>query len=266
MTRKSSKKVKKVFIIGDVHGEYHGFAAVLIHAKLMNPELEWTGKHNVLVQIGDIIDRGFYPIQADRLLDVLQKEARKAGGKVVRLVGNHELELIKKNYAITSLPYFQVEEYRNKLIKQIEEGALQAAYYAKGFVITHAGICNSLYDILASEIKDVTPVKLVKHINTVFKKAVLEGNYKHPIFNISYLRGGLHIYGGIFWEDLRYLIKNYDKVPFKQILGHTRIKEIFKSKDGKLAEIDIGLNRVLEGTYSYPVINQKKKLTFKKVV
>jgi hypothetical protein len=159
-----------------------------------------------------------------------------------------------------------VEEYRNKLIKQIEEGALQAAYYAKGFVITHAGICNNLYDVLASEIKDITPVKLVKYINTVFKKAVAAGNYTHPIFNVSYLRGGPNSYGGIFWEDLRYLIKNYDRVPFKQILGHTRIKEIFKTKDGKIVEIDIGLNKVLEGTYSYPVINQKKKLIFKKVI
>ena len=123
MVRKSKKSAKKVFVIGDVHGEYHGFAAVLIHAKLMNPELKWTGKQNILVQIGDIIDRGYYPLQVDSLLDLLQKEARETGGKVIRLIGNHELEILKKNYYITSLPYFQVEDYRNKLIKQIEKAA-----------------------------------------------------------------------------------------------------------------------------------------------
>ena len=41
---------------------------------------------------------------------------------------------------------------------------------------------------------------------------------------------------------------------------------IHKTKDDKIAEIDIGLNRVLEGTYSYPVISSNKKLIFKKVV
>lgn len=265
MRRKSTPKAKKVFIIGDVHGEYHGFAAALIHAKLMSPELKWTGKKNVLVQVGDIIDRGIYPLQVDELLDVLQKGARKVGGDVIRLVGNHELELLKKNYYITSLPYFQVEEFRNKLVKQIKSGELQAAYYANGFVVTHAGICNNLYEVLTKEIKKITPAKLVKYINTVFKKAVTEGDYSHPIFNVSYLRGGKSAYGGIFWEDLRALVGNYKDVPFKQVLGHTRLKANFKSKDDKIAEIDIGLNRVLEGTYSYPVINSKKKLTFKKV-
>ena len=265
MRRKSTKKPKQIFIIGDVHGEYHGFAAALIHAKLMNPGLEWTGRQNVLVQIGDIIDRGYYPLQVDELLDVLQSKAKKSGGKIIRLIGNHELELLRKDYYITSLPYFQIEEFRNKLIKQIKDGFLQAAYYAHGFVITHAGICNDLYKVFEGEIKNITPAKLVKHINIIFKNAVLKDDYSHPIFNVSYLRGGENLYGGIFWEDLRALIRNYDKVPFKQILGHTRINNNFKTKDGKIVEVDIGLDKVLEGTYSYPIIKNSKKLIFKKV-
>ena len=266
MPRKSRKGPRNIFIIGDIHGEYHGFAAALIHAKLMNPELEWIGKKNILVQVGDIIDRGSYPLQVDRLLNILQKEAKQAGGKIIRLVGNHELEIIKKNYYITSLPYFQIAEFRDKLIQQVKEGSLQAAFAAPGFLITHAGICNNLYAVLKNEIPKVTPAKLAKHINEIFKKSVLAEDYSHPIFNISYLRGGDHIYGGIFWEDLRYLIQNYSEVPFKQIIGHTRIKKNFSTEDGKIIAIDIGLNKVLEGEYSYPIINTKKKLTFKKVV
>ncbi len=265
MARKRKIINKKVFIIGDVHGEYHGFASVLISSKLMNPELKWTGKKNILVQIGDIIDRGFYPMQVDKLLDILQEEAKKAGGKVVRLIGNHELEILKKNYTITSLPYFQVEDFRNKLIRQIKEGSVQAAYTVRGFVITHAGICNKLYEVFKEELPAITPAKLVKHINALFKKAVLSGDYSHPIFNISFIRGGPAIYGGIFWEDLRFLISNYDQVPFKQILGHTRTMKNVQTEDGRITAVDIGLQRVLEGTYSYPVVNKERKLTFKKV-
>ncbi len=265
MASKSKNTAKKVFIIADVHGEYHGFAAALISAKLMNPDLKWTGKKNILVQIGDIIDRGYYPMQVDQLLDILQKEAPKYGGKVVRLIGNHELEILKRNYSITSLPYFQVEEFRDKMIKQIKTGALQAAYAVRGFVITHSGICNNLYKFLKEEYPGVTPAKVVKCINEIFKKAVLEEDYSSPIFNISYLRGGDCAYGGIFWEDLHFLTQHYLEVPFKQILGHTRLLENFQTKDGKLTVVDIGLNRVLEGTYSYPVINASKKIIFKKV-
>ena len=142
---------------------------------------------------------------------------------------------------------------------------MQAAYYANGFVVTHAGICNNLYEVFESEIKKITPVKLVKHINTIFKKAVIASDYSHPIFNISNLRGGDNLYGGIFWEDLRALIRNYGKVPFKQILGHTRLSDNFRTKEGKIVEVDMGLNKVLEGNYSYPVINSNRKLIFKKV-
>jgi len=265
MARERKTTDKKIFIIGDVHGEYHGFAAALISSKLMSPELKWTGKKNILVQIGDIIDRGYYPMQIDKLLDVLQTEAKKAGGKVVRLVGNHELEILKKNYSITSLPYFQIESFRNKLIRQITDGTLQVAYAAKGYLITHAGICNNLYEIFKKELPRITPSTLAAHINEIFKKAVAEDNYNHPIFNISFMRGGDSKYGGIFWEDLRSLIENYKEVPFNQILGHTRIMENFRTKDGKITAIDIGLLKVLEGEYSYPVINKDKKLTFKKV-
>ena len=266
MARERKTTDKKIFIIGDVHGEYHGFAAALISAKLMNPELKWTGKKNILVQIGDIIDRGYYPLQIDKLLDVLQAEAKKAGGKVVRLVGNHELEILKKNYSITSLPYFQIENFRNKLVKQITDGSLQVAYAARGYLITHAGICNDLYEIFKQELPKITPSALATYINKIFKQAVLEHNYTHPIFNISFMRGGDSQYGGIFWEDLRSLLVNYKKVPFNQILGHTRILENFRTKDGKITAIDIGLLKVLEGDYSYPVINKDKKITFKKVV
>jgi len=265
MPSKSRRSAKKVFVIGDIHGEYHGFAAALIAAKLMNPNLKWTGKQNILVQIGDIIDRGFYPIQIDSLLDILQTEAQKAGGKVIRLIGNHELEILKKNYAITSLPYFQVEPFREKLIKQIKEGAIQASYYTKGFVITHAGICNNLYKDLLDDYPKITPSKLVKRINEIFKQAVLTEDYSHPLFNITYIRGGRSSYGGIFWEDLRYLMLNYDQVPFRQIFGHTRINDNFQTKDKMLTAIDIGLHRVLEGTYSFPVINKDKRIILKRV-
>lgn len=265
MASKSKTTDKKIFIIGDVHGEYHGFAAALIAAKLMSPELKWTGKKNILVQLGDIIDRGYYPMQIDKLLDVLQEEAKKDGGKVVRLVGNHELEILRKNYSITSLPYFQIESFRNKLIKQIKDGTLQVAYAVKGYLITHAGICNDLYEIFKQELPKITLTALAAHINKIFKQAVLEHNYSHPIFNISFMRGGDAKYGGIFWEDLRFLLANYKEVPFKQILGHTRILQNFRTKDGKITAIDIGLLKVLEGDYSYPVINKDKKLIFKKV-
>lgn len=254
--------------VGDAHGEYYSFAAVLIHAGLMDPDLNWTGGKKILIQIGDILDRGSDPLHIDRLLDVLQIQAKKAGGDVIRLIGNHELEILRKNYFITSLPYFQIEPFRQKLIRGIKRGRLVAAYSARGFLFTHAGICDNLFGSLKKEIESKgkpSPAQFAKHINKVFKEAVETSNYHHPIFNVSYMRGGSDRFGGIFWEDLNSLLENHQLCPFLQIVGHTNVEEISHSEDNKIIAIDVGMARVFDGEFEYLKIKTPKKVKICKV-
>ena len=107
-----NKKPRPLLAIGDAHGQYHEFAAVLIDSGLMSIELEWTGKNAILLQTGDVLDRGPMPLEIDKLLDILQPQAKASGGEIIRLIGNHELEILRKNYFITSLPYAFIEPYR----------------------------------------------------------------------------------------------------------------------------------------------------------
>src|SRR5208282_3857873 len=51
----------------------------------------WTGGKTTLVQVGDVLDRGPKPREAMDLLMSLEKEAPQAGGRVVGLLGNHEM-------------------------------------------------------------------------------------------------------------------------------------------------------------------------------
>ena len=87
----AKSKFRKIYAIGDAHGNYYSFSAVLICAGIMDPELNWTAGNSIVVQMGDILDRGDSPLEIDRLLDVLAIQAKKAGGQIIRLVGNHEL-------------------------------------------------------------------------------------------------------------------------------------------------------------------------------
>lgn len=259
---------RPIIAIGDAHGEYHSFAAVLIHAGLMDPDLNWTGGKTILVQMGDILDRGSDPLHIDKLLDVLQLQAKKAGGDIIRLIGNHELEILRKNYFITSLPYFQVEPFRKKLIRGIEHGRLTAAYSARGFLFTHAGICDNLFAFLKTEIPykgKPSPIAFAKYINKTFKEAVKTSNYHNPIFNVSYIRGGSERFGGIFWEDISSILHNHDLCPFRQIIGHTSVPSISHSEDGKIIAIDVGMARVFEGEFEYLKIRGAKKVTICKV-
>jgi hypothetical protein len=80
-----------VVAIGDVHGDFDDFAALLQHIGLIDAEHHWTGNKTTLVQVGDLLDRGPKPRDVLDLLMALEKEASKAGGRVVSLLGNHEM-------------------------------------------------------------------------------------------------------------------------------------------------------------------------------
>ena len=57
----------------------------------MNKKLRWSGGRDELVQVGDLFNRGGGAARALRLLLELQRQARRAGGRVTVLLGNHEV-------------------------------------------------------------------------------------------------------------------------------------------------------------------------------
>ena len=81
----------RLVAIGDVHGAADAFTGILTRAGLVDAQRQWTGGQTVLVQTGDVTDRGAGARDALDLLMALEKQAASAGGKVHVLLGNHEL-------------------------------------------------------------------------------------------------------------------------------------------------------------------------------
>jgi hypothetical protein len=77
--------------VGDVHGAFDQFASILRAAGLIDNRDRWSGGKALLVQTGDVVDRGRDSRKALDLLRRLEGEARRAGGAVHALLGNHEL-------------------------------------------------------------------------------------------------------------------------------------------------------------------------------
>ena len=82
---------QRVVAIGDVHGADTSFAAMLKKAGLIDEQQRWIGGKAILVQTGDMTDRGTGMRAALDLLMSLEKQASKAGGRVHALLGNHEV-------------------------------------------------------------------------------------------------------------------------------------------------------------------------------
>lgn len=82
--------VERIVAIGDVHGDYDNYIQTLQAAGVVNRRGRWTAGETHLVQIGDIPDRGPDTLQIIRHLSRLATQARRAGGRVHHLIGNHE--------------------------------------------------------------------------------------------------------------------------------------------------------------------------------
>jgi hypothetical protein len=80
----------RVVAIGDLHGDLDAARRALILAGAMDASERWVGKDLVVVQTGDILDRGDGEQAILDLLARLADEARAAGGAVHVLLGNHE--------------------------------------------------------------------------------------------------------------------------------------------------------------------------------
>jgi hypothetical protein len=82
--------VRRIVAIGDVHGDYQRFFELLRTAALVDAKGVWTGGATHLVLTGDYVDRGDESAKVLDLLMALEPQARKAGGRLHALIGNHE--------------------------------------------------------------------------------------------------------------------------------------------------------------------------------
>ncbi len=82
--------VDRIVAIGDVHGDYGQLVTLLRQSGLIDEKDDWAGGATHLVQTGDIPDRGPDTRKIMDLLMKLEKQARRSGGFVHALIGNHD--------------------------------------------------------------------------------------------------------------------------------------------------------------------------------
>ena len=115
---------QRLVAIGDVHGDFEQFLNALILAGVVEEEEEvtedgddkgrtfvWTGGSTILVQIGDVLDRGPNELACWQLLAELSRQAHVAGGRVISLYGNHELWTSVGFYQLDQERYFENLDY-----------------------------------------------------------------------------------------------------------------------------------------------------------
>jgi hypothetical protein len=128
---------ERVVAVGDVHGAYTNFVAILRAAGVLDNRDRWIGGRTILIQTGDILDRGDDSRRVVDLMRRLERDAQRAGGRVLSLLGNHELMRVLGDWRYVSPGELRAfrrtdsEELREQVYANVAAGAKERATAAK---------------------------------------------------------------------------------------------------------------------------------------
>jgi len=102
-----TNREQKVVAVGDIHGDFLVLLSTLFMANLIDHDCNWIGNNAIFVQCGDFVDRdGRGSLSVDTThnpreeVDIVQymyslnRQARQLGGRVISVLGNHELATV----------------------------------------------------------------------------------------------------------------------------------------------------------------------------
>ena len=258
----------RIVIIGDIHGDIRRFKDILIDAKIINKNIEWIAepKNTIVVQMGDQVDS----INRDKTLEewevlpdiemiyftnLLNKIALSKGGRVISLIGNHELMNTIGNYSYVSDKSLKDNYKRNELFKP--GGTLSAILSQRPLVVKigqllfcHAGLTLEHLNILSKYNKDVS------YINTIWKNFIKTNAIlieDKEIFENIILDAD-----GILWtrdlDEKGNLIKMLKKLGcVYMFVGHSVVEQV-KLINDHVWYTDTGISRAF-GNTSYQYID-----------
>lgn len=263
---KTLENAPRVTVFGDVHGELFGLIENLKNAGLVNEYAQWSGESQTVVQLGDVIDRGFFSEECWIYLENLQNQAKETHGQVIRLLGNHELNVLQGRIGLASYFIQDVLSFKEKLKADVLEKRVQLAYTDGKRLFVHAGLRSSLRERLIYELSEKRQVlvealyieDLVDYLNELLIEAIIRDDFSHPIFQAGYLRGGEHSQGGVLWADIEELLQSRHARDLPQVAGHNppRHKDdppIRITDSQGFIEVDAGMNAIYGGRRAYVV-------------
>lgn len=268
----------RTVIIGDIHGDIKRFKRILIDADIINDNLEWVANppNTIVVQVGDQIDSAIrvpgtveWEVLDDTNMiyftDSLDNIARTKGGKVISLIGNHELMNVLGNFSYVS--HKSLFNDRHKYF--MPKGTLSPILAKRPIVLKigdllfcHAGVKKRHVDILDKYDKDIS------YLNELWKEFILTGEICKEDFDI-FENVIIHNEDGILWtrslddeKDSEYVMK---KLGFTYMfVGHTPVNQI-KLMNNKIWFTDTGISRSF-ATSSYQYIDiDKYKIQIKTI-
>ena len=143
------ENVSRVLSIGDIHGNYMALLSYLINNNIVDKNLNWTWGDGHIILLGDVFDRGNQVTESLWLIYQLDIKARKHGGRVHMLLGNHEVMIMTNDTRYLNRKYevfsnYFLRDYANFFDTNSELGQWlrdrNTIIKINGVIYSHAGI------------------------------------------------------------------------------------------------------------------------------
>lgn len=241
--------IKKLLIIGDVHGQYDTLRIFLQNNKVIDDELHWTFGDGTVVFIGDIFDRGEKVTEALWLIYRLEKEAVKSGGSVQLLLGNHELLVLNEDERFISEKYYYLFRnlkmnysrfFNNKTLFGRWLRSKNSFLKIDSLLFVHGGIHPHFLHYNLS--LDSANYLVSKYLSSKHKSSLLHNHALHFILSNNgpfWYRGMVDQWGDypITDDQINDILTAYEVRHI--IVGHTFKPEIQKLNEGRIVSIDV---------------------------
>ncbi|MDO8367692.1 MAG: metallophosphoesterase [Saprospiraceae bacterium] len=144
---------ERLLALSDIEGDFLALKTMLLGAKVMDKQFNWTFGNGHLVLVGDFFDRGLQVTECLWLLYKLEAEAGSVGGKVHFILGNHEVLNLQGNSTYVRRKYLENaaligEEYKRWFDGSSELGrwlrTKNAVEKIGDYVFCHGGISPEL--------------------------------------------------------------------------------------------------------------------------
>lgn len=208
----------RIVVVGDLHGDFAAYQDIVTAAHLANRQGRWTGGKTIFVQMGDIADRGPDSLKIIRALRQLEKQARRAGGRVIVLMGNHEAMNV-----IGDLRYVHPGEYaafadsnsqaRRERVYEANRKAVEAFYAAAEPPLDAA-------QARAKWMADY-PIGKVEHRFAWSPKGEI-GAWVAQLPAVVMLNGTLFVHGGISAEFAGHKLEDLNRMAAQAITQQTQ--------------------------------------------
>lgn len=247
----------RIFAIGDVHGDYTTFMTLLFRAKIVDKNGNWIAGRTILVQVGDVLDSKVRvpdgkddggEVKIFRKLFDLHNQSHYHGGKVIFIVGNHEMMNLTGDFSYVSdkgKNEFGGSSGRRKFFSPGSQFCVELSKFAYGI----AKIGNTLFvhgSVLPSIAKKYS-ISVINELLHRFMRGERELMYNKDFKNIFLDNNG------ICWARTYSLEKPrcgalYDVLNLyggnQMVVGHSVQDEGINAKcQNKVWRIDTGMSR-----------------------